>query len=357
MNKFLFASLVLAVLAPAASHAQVRSGRYQDDGNAFSVELRGGMLRLTKGEVKETRRAYDNGDQADYSAFLSDYNFEELGFDEDYPTIGLRMEKQWRFFTFELTGEYASPTAEAVAKMQETASDVPANRRGYYIGVEEVEFNGQSYEYMFIPDGTPFQADIQAGIAEMKFKFTPFHIEAGPLAVSPWIHAGIFAAGGSYTIDAGPAQGVIEYEDPPKEYVVRGEGTGSAALAMPEVGAGGEVRWRLKETAHGDAALLFNGDVSVMQFDGAPGNVGINVESTRNVDLHYLAVEVGVTLLWPLSEHVDMFAGAGYRVIQSDVTLDSIHRSEEEQEELSEKYDKYAEFALAQWVARIGLRF
>lgn len=358
MRSVILFVLVAFVAGPACFAEGSGGGRYMKGENPFSVSFNAGLIGFDKGEVRETRRAYDNeGGAPDYSAFLSAYTIEDLNFEDQYPALGTTIEKQWQFVTLQLNATYANPSADAVAKMKSTASNVPADQRGYYIGVEEAIYNGRNYEYMWIPDGTKFKSDITTLLTEIKTMVTPFHLGAGGVHFSPWFSFGIYGGVANYEIDAGPAEGTIWYEVPPKQYVVKGKGTGTAGMAVPQIGGGGELRIDFGSRTNRPASLVVQGDVGWMHFDGAPGSVGFNVESTRNITFNWLNVKLDVFLEMPISKRVDLLVGASYRAITTDVTLDSVHRDRDVQEVLSEKYDKYAEFAFTQYTANIGLRF
>ena len=360
MRRFVMCAVVCVSLLVGSGSVFAGSGggRYLKSPDPFIVRFDLGFVGFDEGEVRETRRAYDTGGGVpDYSAFLSAYTVDDLGFDDQYMTLGMTLEKQWDYVTIKFNALYTHPNATAVAKMKSTASNVPADQRGYYIGLEEVMYNGKNYEYMWIPDGTEFESDAEAFLGEIKAMITPFHIGGGGIHLSPWVHFGIYGGGASYEVDAGPAEGITTYEVPPKEYVIKGKGTGSAGLAIPEIGGGGELRLDFGANTNRQASIVLQGDVSWMKFSGAPGNLGFNVETTRHVDFNWLHITFDLFVEIPLSDRVDLVAGAQYRNIKTDITLDSINRSEEAQEELSEKYDKYGEFAMSQWTANVGFRF
>lgn len=333
-------------------------GHYQKSPSPFSLALEVGYVSFDEGEVRETRRAYDtNKGEPAYKAFLSAYTLEDLNFTGKYPSLGASMEKQWSWVSLQLNATYANPSADAVAKMKSTASNVPADQRGYYIGVQEVIFNGRNYEYMWIPDGTKFNTDVELILGEVKALITPFHLSVGHIHLSPWVHFGIYGGYASYEIDAGPPEGIVYYEVPPKAYVKKGKGTGEAALAIPQIGVGGELRVDLGSRSSRPASLVVRGDCGWVHVSGSPGQLGLGVETTRNVDFNWLNMKGDVFLELPLTRNVDLLLGASYRAVHAEVSLDSIHRSEEEQAVLSEKYDKYGEFQFSQATLNVGLRF
>lgn len=350
---------VLFGLGVLTARAQgIGAGRYQKTPDPFTLSLNAGYIGFDEGEVRETRRAYDTSKgEPDYKAFLSAYTLDDLNAVGKYPSIGLELEKQWAFVSLQLNANYANPSVDAVAEMKSTASNVPAEQRGYYIGVEEVIFNGKNYEYMWIPDGTKFTTEVELLLAEVKTLITPFYLGGRGVHFSPWVHFGIYGAVASYEIDAGDPEGIVYYEVPPKAYVKKGRGTGTVGLAIPQIGAGGELRFDFGSRENRPASLVIKGDFGWMHLSGAPGKVGLNVETTRNVDFNWLNIRGDIQFEFPLTRSLDFLMGVSYRSIRTDASLDSIHRSEEAQEVLSEKYDKYAEFRFSQLTANVGLRF
>ena len=172
-NKIVAWSLLgsLVFLPDVSQAGAIHSGRAFDNENdrPFSINLTLGQFNLNSGEVKETRRAYDNNENpSGYEAYLSSYSFDELGLVGSYPTYGISFEKQWKFFTLRVEGSYINADASGVADMHETASNVADKDKGYYISVDEVSFNGRTYEYMFIPNGQSFNASIDGGSAAIR---------------------------------------------------------------------------------------------------------------------------------------------------------------------------------------------
>jgi len=341
------------------AHADLESGRALVNERTFSMEVSAGTFRFDKGTVEETRRAYDNsGNNEDYKAYLSSYSLEELGFDGTYPTFGLFVEKQWKFLTLQLDGEYMHPTASATADMHPTASGVSDREKGYYIGVNKVTYQGQEYEYMFIPNGQDFDADIKSGIIELKALITPLHITGGDtLAITPWIYFGVMGMWGSYEIDAGPARGLVQYEVPPETYVVGGQGTGDTGGAIPEIGFGGEVRLSMGAMRGGNAQLVLQGEIGFLKFKGSTDTLGFDARRAKDLDLDYMNYELRLMLELPLWDNCDFVIGGSLEKMTATADLDSSNRSVEEQEELSEKYDKHVELETTQLRIMAGIKF
>lgn len=364
-NKIVAWSLLgsLVFLPDVSQAGAIHSGRAFDNENdrPFSINLTLGQFNLNSGEVKETRRAYDNNENpSGYEAYLSSYSFDELGLVGSYPTYGISFEKQWKFFTLRVEGSYINADASGVADMHETASNVADKDKGYYISVDEVSFNGRTYEYMFIPNGQSFNASIDGGSAAIRGLITPFSFgnHEDVVTFSPWLHLGVYAVGGHYKIDAGPARGTVQYEVPPETYVVGGTGEGDLVAALPEVGLGGELRIWLGHMRNGDAVLSLQGDLGYLTYSGATSDLGIDSENEKDIDLTYQNIEFTAMLQLPVSQKCDLLMGVTYRIMTADGDLSSQNRDEVAQETTyHEKYDKHAEIDTSFLYGSVGVRF
>ncbi len=361
-KNLLLLSMLAATCGAPVAMAGLAAGRgfAEDDLRPLSLKGGLGLMKFDKGTIDETARAWDGTPQDEYQAYLSNYTLDELGFTDNYYTFNVNLEQQWQFFTLQLDAMYSQPSASAVARMHDTASPVPDHKKGYYIGVDDVEYNGNKYEYMFIPNGTRFSSDLQAGSLEIKGLITPvsFVTEQG-FKFTPWIFVGVLGLIGNYTIDAGPARGTVQYEIPPETYVVGGKGTGTTGGALPEVGVGGELRIKLGEMATGDAFLSVQGNVGYLQWDGRTGDFGIQSRREKDIDLKYLHYELAAQLELPISYEYELALILGVRARKTTANADATasDRSAESQDNLNEKYDKHIELEMTQLQAYAGLLF
>lgn len=342
-----FAAAFISCCVPVPARAQLYAGRVVDPlDEDFSITLKPGLITSVSGYVKETKRAYTDipGYDQDYSRFLQNYDLEELGFDESYGALGLGIEKRWKFITFLLDVSYFEASAKTTAK------DEP-----FAIGVEEVTFDGKDYDYMYIPQGSSADVDLQAGSAELGLLLTPFCIstEEG-FDFSPWLRAGLLAMGGSYTIDAGPAQGVRTYEYHPYPYVIGGTGEGWAGIAIPEFGIGGEMRIWLNPEG---TKIVCQGNYMVLDWAGNSSSLGADSRNDKDIDLSYKSIDLTAMLEHPLSDGVDLLIGATFRHLETDATIEAQHKSDEEQDAAREKYDKEASIEMNTFYLLVGLRF
>ncbi|MBN1268542.1 MAG: hypothetical protein JXB04_03065 [Kiritimatiellae bacterium] len=341
MRKLSAVVAAVLLLLPAAAPAELVSGRTLPP-RTFSLSLEAGQVTSVEGEIQETKRAGTDipGWDAGYGFRLENYSLEQLGFDESYFSLGLALEKQWTFFTFRMDMSYVNPTAA------ETAS------RDYYIGVEEIDFNGREYEYMMIPRGTRYDADIQGGIVALKGLFTPFSLTQGDMiSLTPWIQLGLFGLFGRYEIDAGPARDVTTYETPPRQYVVGGKATGWAGAALPNLGLGGEAKFRVGQTEAGPVILSVQGGVGFLEYTGDTDSLGINARDNKDLDLSYMEYEIRTAVEIPMSETSDLLVGLRIEHVEGDTTVEA------KGDVTGEKYDKDVDFEMNRVLVTAGLRF
>lgn len=331
-----------------AAFAGIKGGRYLEEGDGFSAHVLFGQLQSLEGTVEETKRAYTEtpGILEDYARYLENYSLEELGFDESYPSYGFSLEQQWTYLTFQLEATYAKADAEGTPE-----------REPFAIGVNEVTFEGETYEYMLIPEGQPYTADFDTYTFNARALITPFYIQPVPdLVFSPWLHLGLFGGYSSYTIDAGPAQLVTTYEHHPYDYVVGGTGEGDGFVGVPELGLGGELRFLLGSEEH-PVDLIFQGSYAVLDWEGSTDSLGVSARNEKNVDLSYETYELRALLEFPISEKSDLVLGVMFRHTETDAEIEALRRPEEEQLDRVEKYDKTVTFTSDFLYGMAGIRF
>jgi len=340
------AAVTTVLLALFASDLQAgfEGGRYLDPDKSFSIRFSLGTLDGLSGSVEETKRAGAEG-VTDEGRFLETYTFEELGFNDDYLTLGLELEKQWKYITLQLDVKYANLDASSTA------------RRDYAIGVEEVSFQGQDYDYMLIPAGQKFDAEMDTLIADFKLKYTPFNWQSEErwISFSPWLIAGIYAAGGDFTIDAGPAQGLTTYEIDPFLYVIGGEGEGTAGALLPQFGGGGEIRFGLWEANGGRTELALQLDWSFLDLLADTGDLGINSRNEKSVDTDFENLELRAQFELPLSPDTDLLLGVGYEHIEADAEVEA--KEKPPGQSSTEKYDKFVSLEMDTFYLFAGFSF
>lgn len=337
----------LVALLPGVSPAQLRWGRDLADRPSAIIGGTIGNLVSLEGSVRETSRPfYDITEPEKNIQFAESYTLEELGFDGGYSTFGLTFEKAWRFFTFQGHFIYLNPSVSSQAI------------RDYYIGVEEVTFAGKEYDYLTIPKGTPFQADLEGGLLGMRGLVTPISLTLGPsLEITPSLCLGLQTFFSVFEIDAGPAQGVMLYEIPPREYVICGRGKGWNALALPELGISGELRWKGRQGRTRGPELALQGYVATLDFAGSTEDFGISSRNEKVLDVGYEHYEARVLVGLPAFRSADLILGAAFEQMEARAQALAKERSEEEIRARREKFNKDIRLDFSTVSVILGLRF
>ena len=350
MNRREHSIIVLPVVLLAALplHAELVAGRADYDARPPKLQVLAVAGRVTslKGVVKETTRPLFELEGLQYKyKYREDYSLEELGLDQDVFLVGVELERRWRFATLRLEAQYANPDAKGSAP------------RDFYIGVESVEYQGKDYEYMAIPEGREYEADIQSGVIQLSTLITPLGLRSQSASFTPWIQLGLFSIVGRYEIDAGPAEGLTTYENPPRTYVVGGKGTGWAGMVIPQIGVGAEARLVLARREVGGVSMSLAADYGLMEFDGSTSDIGVSSRHEKDVDLSYRNYGFRLSLEWPIRRNLGLIAGMQYRRMEADATITAKERSAEEIRQLREKYDKDVDFEMDWAGGFVGLAF
>lgn len=334
-------SLTALFLALPARADFIQWGRNREDRGTFDLEVTGGKVTLIKGSVEETIRPYYEEIGQDTPG--ESFTLAELGLDGKKATLGLRMEKRWKYLTLSLSGFYYNPSADTTAI------------RDYYIGIaNDIEYGGKKYEYMMIPEGQPFAADLKTAFCELSLLITPVTITPLPnFEFIPAIYLGLSGAFGSYDLDAGPPTGTVVYEYPAREYVVGGQTDGWTGIGVPAIGLGGELRIGPPDGLR----LLARVHYKFFRYDGSTDYIPISIRHEKNLDLEYDSLEARVQLELPVSSKLDLFAGVAYGYFKIDAETTATEKTSEEVEELREKYDKKINFEMADLRGFVGLKF
>ncbi len=329
-------------LSAGLSHAQVQWGRDLEDRRTFSVTLSGGMMFNLDGEVQETERPIEVIGGPTSGSPPENYSWSELGFDDRFPAYGFGMEKLWRYVSVRgqfLTG---SPSVSSVAD------------RDYYIGVDRVRFESRNYEYMVIPEGSEFSGDIDLYSFDLQFAITPVSFgSADSFTFTPWIHLGLYTFLADYEVRAGAPQEVTQYENPPRDYVVGGRGTGTTGLLVPELGLGAEFGIPLSARSH----LYLSAHAAFLRFSGSNSSLGVRSRNEKDLDVRYHSIGARALFEWEINQNLNFIAGAEFKYMTGEAEVRAIDRPEEEILALREKFDKDVDFEVSALTAFIGLRF
>lgn len=337
--------LALSVgLCAHPANAGIEKGRAVDPNKTWSLRLSLGELDGIDGEISETKRAGATAITTE-GQFLSSYSFEDLGFVESTSTIGFEVEKNWSYFTLHVDAKYSKVDATATAD------------RIYAIGVEDISFGGTDYEYMLIPTGQEFESELEILMVDFKGKLTPFHLASGNRRVSfsPWLILGLYAVGGEFTVDAGPARGVTTFEIDPFPYVINGRGTGKAGGLLPEIGLGAELRFAIVPMQDDFLELALQADYVFLDVAASSGDFGVNARNEKNVDTHFTNFELRGQLEIPLSADTDLLLGLGMKTVEADAEIEADRGAFDSGS--TEKYDKSARVQLDSYFLFAGLKF
>lgn len=342
MNHRLIPLLItFSLFAHQASRAQFQGGRVVENRETFSIGLIAGSIVGLDGEVRETTRPFYELQGS--GAPPENYSWDELGFDDSFAAYGLFVEKKWRYATFHSRLFHGVPGVSGTAD------------RDYYVGVGNVNYGGREYDYLKIPQGTSYKGELDIYALNLGLRITPFSIGNDEYMVEfvPWIHLGLFAFFGDYLIDAGRATGVVQYENPPRDYVVGGRASGTSGLAVPEIGLGGDFRFYLTD----DATLYLGGNVGVLNFDGSTADFGISSRNEKDLELDYLTVSARLMLEVALSERINLLLGLELQSWSAEAESRATAKTEEEIRELREKFDKEISLEMRSIMGMVGLSF
>jgi len=333
----------LIAVAVTAGDGVFRAGREIEDGRDFKLRVTVGQIQNFEAVVQETTRAfYDVSGRAASQQDAENYDLNDFGMDDGYPTLGFSLERVWKYFSLQLDAAAMEPDTETVA------------RRNYYIQVGDVTYNGRSYEHMKIPEGTRFSVDAIAGIIELRGLFTPFtFMPAENVRFTPWIDMGLFGFAGDYDIDAGPATGVTQYQEPPEDFVVGGKASGTGGLGLPELGLGGELRLG----GAGEVNFVLEGHYAVCEYDGSTKFLTTNSHREKDLDLDHVNMRLRGFLEVPLKSSRCLTIGVQYQSIESDALIESSSDDPDEILARRERFDKEVEFEMESIQAMVGLTF
>jgi hypothetical protein len=336
------AGLAVALLcAPPAAHAAVW-GRVIEAGFASRFTLNIGDASPIEGGVQETERPLDEHRDTTNVQGPESFTFDELGLSESETTFGLSFEHQWKWVTFFLNATYMEASANGIAP------------RDLFIGVKDVRFDGVDFNYQRVPAGTAYTSDIDLLTADFRLAITPVTFApGGPVEFVPWIVLGLYTLGGQFDVDAGPALGVEEYENPPRLYVVGGSSEGEAAALAPEIGVGGELLFRVGERAR----LTLQGSYVFVDVAASTSDLGVSSRNEKDIDLDFEGYDFRLYYEHPLNDRLKLLIGGEYRRIVVDALAEAKDRPAEEVVEVREKFNKNVDLEIETVTFNIGLRW
>ncbi len=338
------AAVSLLLAAPALGAAR---GRVFDPEKRLRIDVLVGEVSTLEGLVDETTRPlFEVTGQPELQSRRESFSFSELGLRTGEATYGLGLELMGKWVTLQAESTFMRAEARGIAV------------RDFYIGVGEVRFDGRPYEYQLIDRGAAYVADLDAMLLGVRGLVTPVTLSPGGRSqFVPWVSLGLFSFVGDLDVDAGPARAVVQYENPPRDYVQGGRSTGDATAFVPELGVGGELRTRVGERAGQPISLVLQGGYSIFEFHGSTGDLGISSRNEKNLDVGYASWDARAMFEWPMSGRYDLVAGAGFRSLRADALSEAKDRSLEETLVLREKFDKQIDLEITRVNALVGVRW
>ena len=171
--------------------------------------------------------------------------------------------------------------------------------------------------------------------------------------ISPFLDLGLFMFLGYYDIDAGEATGVVQYQEPPEDFVVGGQADGFIGAGLPELGLGCEIRMGQPD----DVNFVMQGHYSVCQYDGSSKYLTTSSGRDKDVDIDHVNARLRCSVEFPMQSGRCVTLGVEYQLIDMDVAITSQSDSEEEIIENRERFDKFAELKMQYAAAMLGLTF
>ena len=345
-SRLALGALILACSAGISARAELRWGRAMDQSPRVTLAPSLGRVTRLEGSVEETVRPYyELTEPGKSAAYAESYTLEELGFKDGDTTLGLAFEATWSFFTLQVNGLYMESSVNSTA------------RRNYYIGVSEVEYEGREYEYMVIPSGQAFEADMQSGALGLRGIVTPVSLDADRLSLTPGVYLGAVSYFSEAKLDAGPAQGLVEYENPPRPYVVGGRATGRSILVLPEIGLYGEARFRAGTEQRRGLEIALQGYYALLDYAGSTDDFGISSRNEKTLDMDLDHYEARLLASLPLTRHTELLLGVAVEHLRVEADVRARDASAEEIEARREKFNKLIRLDFSVVSALVGLRF
>lgn len=334
--------VVLALSLPAV-RAGVEWGGILEPGREQNLRLSVGAVIEFEGMVTETtRKLYDVTGHTWKQDGAESYDASDFNLDGPYGTIGLSFDSAWKFIRLQVDTLFLNPSTEAHA------------RRDYYMRVgDEIEYEGNSYNHLMIPEGTPFSAELFGNMTELNFLLVPVGFTAGDrLRINPSLDFGVLLFGGIFEIDAGKTRGIKTYQNPPEDFAIGGSSGGYAILGTPQWGPGVDIR--LGKT--GGPQFDMQAHYLFVNFNGSTAWITTAGEMEKNLELDHQNLRVRGQLEIPL-KRTTLTLGVQIQMIKTEGSATAVADTPEEVLRLQERFDKDFSFKMNTVMATIGLTF
>ena len=319
-------------------------GRNLDHGRNVTLAGKLGEVSRLDISVEEiTRRLYDITGSYWKQEGALDYDLGDSGMEGNFGAAGLFLETAGRFFTFQFDSTLMQPEANPVA------------HHHYYIEVEmDIEYQGELYQHMKIPKDLQFKVDTSGGTMELRGLITPFTFEPVlDFRIIPWFDIGLFGFLDRYEIDAGPVQGVVQYQNPLEDFAVGGKSSGVVGMALPEWGGGGELRIGAPDNLN----LVVQASATFCSLSGSSEMLTMNDHREKNIDIDHQNIRGRVLFQFPLKNAFCLTLGCQYQSIKSEGFITAKADTPEEILEMQERFDKLIRFRMDSLLGVIGFTF
>lgn len=323
----------LVILFTSLVHAGdgIAAGRSQSQGHFFEIYGGYGELNSLSGQLQETQ----NGVLIS-GGLNTDFN--QLGLEDGTESLLLGASLTGKWFTLLIDYRQNSINASGTAE-----SEIRLN-------VDQVFFNGNSYEYLLIPVNSQYTLKSDTNLLGIGLRFTPFTVNpAGNLRFTPWIHLGVQYVDSSFDLDSENAASLEVAGFQSRAYVVNGRASGSGQLIIPEYGLGGEFRFLFHDQENTGPELSAYATYKILDLDGSLDSIGVEDDAFDRLKVSYTALEIGANFYYPLGESVDLLLGLYFEQIESNTVLSSKPSVGDFQREVDLDYTLYG--------LRAGLRF
>ena len=337
-------SVVLYLLALLVAGAAFSGqwGRYHDKGQRARFMFTIGEMDPFEASVVETDRPINELRPEEQRDNAESFALEDFGFDKSNDIYGLSFEYIWKYLTIFVDGTQMNAKATGTAP------------RDLFMSVDEVFFEGQRYDYQAVLDGTTFNADLDITFLNPRLAYTPWTFNPdGAVQFVPWVHLGIFGVYGRFDIDNGAALRIQEYENPPRDYVVGGRSKGDVSAYGPEIGIGGELKFKTTEKSR----LSVQANYSIFEFSGTSSDIKASSRREKSLDYDYSAFDIRAWYEIPVGENTKFLVGAEYRRVDIDALSEALDRPTEDVLLLREKFNKDIDMSLNIMNLSVGVRF
>ncbi len=344
-NKIPSILLMAVVLASRdAGAGMFRAGRELADERDFSLRITAGQISDFQVMVQETsRRLYDVTGEPWKQDRANAFDLNDFNIRDSHSTIGISMEKGWKYFTLQFDASYVkiSSTAEA--------------RRNYYLSVgRAINYQGAEYDHLKIEEGAPFSLDVNGGTLETRLLLTPFTFHPfNSLQLTPFLETGLFGFVGYYDLDAGETTGVTQYQNPPVNFAVGGHSRGGLGMGIPQYGGGAELRIGQPRGVN----LVLQGHYTLCNFRGSSSWLTGSSHREKRADIDHRNTRVRLLLEIPVRYIQTLTVGVQYQQVESEGSITSRATDPEEIIALRERFDKNAEFRMKSVMAFTGISF